>query len=323
MIDPLRRQLLKWGASASALFALPRTFVASDALHDHRLVEVRHATYVMGQIANVTLFASSVQHGDHVTTRVFEELRRLDRLLSLYDPASDISRINRRAGERAVPVHPHTRDVIMRAVDLSRQTNGAFDITLEPLMRLWGFRGSTRTVPPSDREIHSAMMTVGVGNIVIDGPNVGLSQHSSALDLGGIAVGYALDRVAAIVRQEGIDHGLVEISGDFIAIGAPPDSTGWEIGLEDPRIAYGVLERIYVNSEALSTSGNYNNVVVYQAIRYGHLLDPDCGKPAGALLSATTSARSALEADAMSTATFVTGKELARDGGYRCWLLPA
>lgn len=307
MTDMLRRKFLKGSLGIAGGLVLPAPRLLAQILGDNRLVEVRHSTFVMGQIANVTLFAPDRESGAQAATIVFQEFRRLDRALSVFDPGSDVSRVNNQAGRASVCVGEDTRQIIRRSREVSIMSGGALDITIEPLMRLWGFRGLRRRGRPTDREIITALDAVGIQLIKVDGDQVGLVADGAAIDLGGVAVGYALDRAAAIVRQAGLEHGLIELSGDFIAIGGPPEQKAWQIGLEDPRVAYRVWSTVGIRDQGLSTSGNYSNVVVYNARRFGHILDPEVGRPAGRRLGTTVIAPTAFQADALSTACFVRG----------------
>lgn len=317
MIDRERRRLIKGALGLSAGLMLPGTRMLSQILGDHRLVEVRHSTWVMGQIANVTLFVADREVGVRAVTEIFNEFRRLDRSLSLYDPGSDVSRVNRSAGQDSVPTGEDLRVILRSVLEMSYEVEGSLEITIEPLMRLWGFRGAIRTLPPNDREIRAALDLVGRQNIVFEREAVGLSKIGCAIDLGGVAVGYALDQAAGIARSAGIERGLIELSGDFYAIGAPPEDDGWLIGLEDPRVAYGVWATPRIRDEGLSTSGNYNNVVVYNAHRYGHVIDPSRGLPSGHHLSTTVIAPTAFQADALSTALFVMREKSLGDSSIR------
>lgn len=306
-IDIGRRQMLKLGALAPSILLAPGSAVMAVLLKDYGLREVVHSSYVMGQVANVTFLVEDALHGSETATVLFKEFRRLESLLSLFDPDSDISRINRNAGRCLVTVSEETMQVVTNSIAVASRTRSALDITLEPLMRLWGFRGITRREPPTDRQIVAALDTVGIDRIVCSANSIGLQKRGAAIDLGATAVGFALDRAADIARKAGIERGLIELSGDFIAIGTPPEGNGWPISIVDPRLAYQMWSSISIQDQALSTSANYNNVVVYRARRYGHILDPARGRPSDALVSATVVAPTAFRADALSTALFATG----------------
>lgn len=301
-----RRGFVKALGLAAAGLALPGGGVLRAMVRDHGAEVVRHSTFLMGQITNVTIVTSDAPHARRVVTLMFDELRRLEGLFSVYDPASQASAVNRSAGRSAVPAAPELVELLEHARSVARATRGALDITVEPLMRLWGFHGVHRKARPTDREVHRVLDAVGIDALAIEGDAVGLTRPGAAIDLGGVAVGYALDRAAAIARREGITSALIEMSGDFHAIGAPPGSErGWEIGIQDPVRRDALCATRHIRDAGLSTSGNYANTVVYHARKYGHILDPHRGLPAHRVHSATVIAPTATLADAYSTALFV------------------
>jgi thiamine biosynthesis lipoprotein len=317
-----RRAFVKALGLAAAGAALPGKRMLAAILGDHRLELVRHTTFVMGQVANVTIYHPDAPHARRVVTAIFDELRRLESLMSVFDEGSQLSAINRSAGRDAVAVSSELVELIASAAGIARRTGGALDVTVNPLLELWGFRGAGRSMRPSDREVRSALDAVGIDGVRIEGRSIGLAREGASIDLGGVAVGYALDRVAAIARREGIASALLELSGDFYAIGAPPESSkGWEIGIEDPRRHDGIRKRLHVADGALSTSGNYASTVVYNAHAYGHIFDPARGFPAERLLSATVTAPTALEADAYSTALFVGGDRRVLPQGSTAYIV--
>lgn len=316
-MDMGRRRVMKGMLGGTAALMLPGDRVFSQVLGDHRLVEVSHSTFVMGQIANVTLFVHDRTLGANAATAIFEEFRRLERGLSIYDERSDVARLNAAAGRESVNVGPELLAILQSVLEISYALDGSLDLTIEPLMRLWGFRGDRGPNPPTDAEIVHALSRVGHQNILLERGAVGLAQSGCAIDLGGVAVGYALDRAAAIARRMGVERGLIELSGDYYAIGSPPDADGWTIGLEDPRVAYGLWGAPTIRDQGLSTSGNYNTVVVYNAHRFGHIMDPSLGEPSRSHLSTTVIAPTAFQADTLSTAYFVSGERDARDPSIR------
>ncbi len=301
-----RRGFVKALGLAAAGLALPGGGVLRAMLRDHGAEVVRHSTFLMGQITNVTIVTSDAPHARRVVTMMFEELRRLEKLFSVYDPESQASAVNRSAGRSAVSAAPELVELLEHARSIARATRGALDITVEPLMRLWGFRGGAGKTRPTDREVHRVLDAVGIDALAIEGDAIGLTRSGAAIDLGGVAVGYALDRAAAIAGREGITSALIEMSGDFRAIGAPPESErGWEIGIQDPVRRDALSATRYIRDAGLSTSGNYANTVIYHARKYGHIFDPHRGLPAHRVHSATVIAPTATLADAYSTALFV------------------
>ncbi|MFQ5798456.1 MAG: FAD:protein FMN transferase, partial [Bacteroidota bacterium] len=171
---------------------------------------VQRATFTMGTIVQVSAFGENRAHCNHAIERMFAEFYRIDRLMSVFKADSQISHINRQAGTSGVRVDQRLVEILELANRLSSLTDGAFDVTIEPLMELWGFRSDNppqtglRT-RPSDREIAETLQAVGHRNVIIDrsSSTVGLAHPRSRMDLGGIAVGYSLDRAAEILRAEG------------------------------------------------------------------------------------------------------------------------
>lgn len=293
-------------ATAGALLPKSRAFAA---LLDNRLHHVHHSTIVMGQVATMTLVHQDREVARRTVNAVFDEFRRLERMMSVYDSESEISALNRAAGKNNVAVSPEMLSIIETAQRASVASHGALDITVEPLLRLWGFRQPS-PAKPTDQQILSALDVVGMKFIQRQGGTIGLLKEGGAVDLGGVAVGYALDQAASIVKQAGISAGLIEISGDYIAIGTPVDEPkGWEIGIVDPTNVNEIVQSVFLRDQALSTSGNYATTVVYEAMNYGHIFDPNTGKPAEAINSATVIAPTATLSDLWSTAVFVAGHQ--------------
>ncbi|MCE7933422.1 MAG: FAD:protein FMN transferase [Chlorobi bacterium CHB2] len=303
-----RRNFTTTLAFAAAGALLPKTPILS-ALLGHRLHRVHHSTVVMGQVATATLLHRDREVARQTVNALFAEFRRLEQLLSVYDPESEVAAINKVAGKQSIPVSPDFLAIVEAARRTSAASNGVLDITVEPLLRLWGFRQPFPT-KPTDRQVQTALESVGMEFLHCDGGEIGLLREGASVDLGGVAVGYALDQASVILKNAGVSAALVEISGDYIAIGAPPDEPkGWEIGIVDPANLDEVLRSVFLRDQALSTSGNYASTVVYEAVNYGHIFNPDTGKPAETINSATVIAPTATLADAWSTAVFVAGHQ--------------
>lgn len=316
VVDGSRRRFTRSLGLAAGLI-LPGRGLLATMLRDQKLERITHSTFVMGQIANVTVLHPDPVEAREGITAVFQEFRRLERSMSVYDPASEVSSINRMAGRDAVEVSADLLAVVSGAAAAYRRSGGALDITVEPLEKLWGFRGE-RSVRPSDREVARSLDVVGMDRLTIEGRRVGLTRHGAAIDLGGVAVGYALDRAREILAGRGIERALIELSGDYYAIGAPTDSPeGWEIGIVDPRFEEEVVQTVRIRDQGLSTSGNYATTVVFDAKSYGHIFNPERGYPADRILSATVIAPTGFLADAYSTALFVRGETSILPEGCR------
>jgi len=269
----------------------------------------------MGTIVTVTVVGENARHCHHAIDAVFTEMRTIDRLMTVFDERSQVSSINSTAGKSSVVVDQRLIEVLDAYLHYNVLTGGRFDVTLGPLMELWGFRNGHRERPPSDREIQNALEATGSQVVTTDRAHssIGLLKEGASLDLGGIAVGYSVDRAVRILRDHGIETGLIDHSGDIYAMGSPPDADGWIIGIADPQRPERIITSLRIRDKALSTSGNYENFVVYEGNRYGHIIDPETGRPSSRVLSMTIVSDSSLEADALSTGAFVMGVEKACD----------
>ena len=278
---------------------------------------VRRTIYTMGTLVSIQVYGNDVRYIHNAINKAFAEVRRLDALLSVYDSASEISAINACAGESTVPVSAETMDVIQHAVRYSESTNSVFDCTVEPLMRLWGFRNPTGIPlpPPSDNVVMKVMDAVGYRNISIApaSRSIGLLKRYSAIDLGGIAVGYSVDRMAAILKKEGIASALINHSGDIAAIGAPPDSAGWDIGIPSIRNSKEIVHHLRLKDQAISTSGSSEKFRIFNGRQHCHIIDTLNGVPSAFHQSVSVITQSSMTADVFSTALFLDEQSLSHN----------
>lgn len=267
---------------------------------------VERWSWAMGQPVHLQLFAASEDAGLEAAALAIAELRRVESALSLFDSASDLVALNERAGRGRVRVGTDLLAVLRRAEQLRRVTGGAFNPAIEPLMRAWGFR-MPRHDAPTEAELREARRAVAEARLVVGRDHATLTSSETRLDLGGIGVGYGLDRAARVLRHAGVRSALLEVSGDLIAIGAPPGAAGWEVDI----IAERGKERIgsvVLRDAAAATSANTQSVVRYGELLAGHVLNPVRGTPADAFTQVTVVARTGTEADALSTAMLVSGR---------------
>jgi FAD:protein FMN transferase len=270
-----------------------------------RLIE--RWSWAMGQPVHLQLFAASEDQGYAACEQAFAELRVAEDHLSRFSDSSDLSEVNRQAGRKPVRVGPDLAAVLARSLDFQRLTAGAFNPAVEPLMRAWGFR-SPRSSPPTASELRQARDAVHAARIVLDGDRVRLSGADSRLDLGGIGVGYGLDRAVRRLRGLGIDSAFLNVSGDCFALGAPPGLKGWLVEIAGIHPGARPLASTRLRDAALATSANTVSVVRYGRAVRGHVMNPESGWPADALVQVSVVARTGIEADALSTAMLVSGK---------------
>jgi len=236
----------------------------------------------------------------------------VDSLMSNWTETSEVARINREAGKSTILIDREVARVIATSLEVSRATNGAEDITVEPLVRLWGFLGGTPHIPASE-DIKSLLPQVGYQNVRLDEkqPSIALSRNVR-IDLGGIAKGYAVDGAGDVLRKAGITNALVDLTGNMMAIGSAPGHDGWVVGVRDPSDKEKHFLRVHLHDEAISTSGNYEQFIDAGGKRYGHIMDPRTGWPANGASSVTVVAKNALICDAWDTGLFVLGPAKAR-----------
>jgi thiamine biosynthesis lipoprotein len=244
--------------------------------------------------------------------KAFGEIEEIDRLMSNYKEDSEISKANRlRAGERML-ISPETFDVIQRAIGFSKLTSGAFDITVEPSLKLWGFFSTGVTHEPRHYEIKKVLELVGYDKILLDEKKgtIGFTKEGVRVDLGGIAKGYAVDKAIEVLKNYGIKNALVKAGGDIFAMGILPTSYGWLIGIQHPRKEAEYLTIMELENKAVSTSGDYERYFIINNKRYSHIIDPRTGYPKSNIpASVTVIAQDSTTADALATAIFVVGPE--------------
>ncbi len=254
----------------------------------------------------------------HITCHPPKEIN-IDNLFTCID--DELERIHARYGYqsgsfcRQRSIHHDTMTlseednfILAKSLELSRVTDGAFDISVGLLENIWGFRGDKPHLP-KEEEIQSALFRTGYQYILLADDKAILAKTGMVIDLGGISKGYAVDRVVTILRQEGISSGIVDAGGDLRVFGDKPDGRKWAIGIRDPVRAGSIAKTIYINEGAVATSGNYERCFIRDGKRYHHIFNPLTGYPANGCISVTIIAKEALVADALATGIFVLGPE--------------
>lgn len=260
------------------------------------------------------VYAIDAYAGDPAALRVavekaLDEVDRIDRLMSHYKPESPLSRINRDAARAPVAVEPELFDFIAEALAYTRQFDGAFDITVGPLMKAWGFfRGEGRM--PNPGELAEARRHVGAAHVTLDpaAKTIGFDQSGVELDLGGIAKGYAVDRAAAVLRAHGISAALISAGGSTIyGLGAPPHRHGWMVTLQDPLDSRKTARSLMLRDRALSVAGRSEKSFAFDGVQYSHIMNPLTGWPVQGVLTVAVLADTGTAGDALDDALFVLG----------------
>ena len=265
----------------------------------------------------------SIQYVRHVATpgpktmqdEVEKILAEVDRQLSTYRSDSDIERFNALPADSCLVMPGPVLELISVGEQLSSQSDGAFDLTVEPLLNLWGFGPQSRKEEvPSAEALTEVRRRVGYGHLRIEGDRL-CKDAAVAVDFNSIAAGYAVDRIAARFQALGIDSYLAEATGELKALGRKPDGSPWRIALEEPRDDRQVAERVIeVNGYGVSTSGDYRKYFEQGGKRYSHTFDARTGAPVlHNLASVTVIHPSAMMADGLSTLLLILGPEEAWD----------
>lgn len=256
----------------------------------------------------VTVTAYAPQETVDATLRICSDY---EKVLSKTIAGSDIDRLNR-AGGAPVGVQPETAALLALAVEIGRESGGAFDVTIAPVSALWDFRADEPELPDPDA-LSDACRRIDFRNIAIDGTVVTL-ENGAEIDLGGIAKGYIADCVADYLRSQGVTSACINMGGNVVTIGTKPDGSPWTVGVRDPNGTPEQSEEVLSLSDAaVVTSGTYERGFDLGGVRYHHILDPETGMPVQNGLASITivGTRSAL-CDALSTACFVLGEEKSR-----------
>ncbi len=260
--------------------------------------EVYDARVMLGTVVEIKIVDADPQKARQALSAAFNEISRIEKLMSHFDRDSVLSQLNK----RGYSTNQELSALILQAVEISRISDGGFDVTVGPLMNLWDFKAKVPRVP-TIQQIRQALANIGYKKIDFDSnKNRIMIKKGIDIDLGGIAKGYATDKAVAILQKEGIGTALVNAGGDIRAIG----DREWHIGLKNPR-GKDILASIIVKNRAVVTSGDYERYFIKGGRRYHHILDPHTGYPAEQCQSVTVIAPSASAAVALAKGIFVAG----------------
>lgn len=266
---------------------------------------VTETRLLMGTVVNLTVVGTDQATARCAISACLDHMQQLENILSRFKPESQLAQLNR-AGvvENADPAL-HT--LIRLAHDVSEQSNGAFDVTIKPLVDLYAQAQQSNGALPSTMQIEAARQRVDYCQLQVDGTTVAFSQPDMAITLDGIAKGYIVDEGIAILREQGLTNVIVEAGGDLLAAGRKTTNTPWRIGVQSPRVEQsGYLARVRLENQAIATSGDY--MQAYSAdFKHHHIIDPRTGFSSPELAGVTVLASNAAQADALATAVMVLG----------------
>ena len=258
----------------------------------------------------VMSFTAYGKNSEQAVDAAVKEVQRLDELLSTGNPDSEVSAINSKGSGT---LSDDTKTILTEATEIYRETDGLFDVTIYPLMQLWGFPTQEYHVP-TESELKKALAKVDASQIVIEGDQVTLGTGQQ-MDLGGIAKGYTSARIMEIYREYGITSGMVSLGGNVQTLGTRPDGKDWNIGIQNPDGQQeSLLAALPVENKAVITSGGYERYFEEDGNTYIHILNPKTGYPADSgLVSVSIISENGMLADALSTSLYLMGKEKAAE----------
>lgn len=256
---------------------------------------------------------ASGENGREALLKAEKEINQLEKLFSTTLEQSEIAQINKNAGQSAIPVSEDSFYLIQKAKEFYQKTDGAFDITIAPVVKAWGFTEEVKKVP-STEELQQKLQLVNNDKIHMENNTVLLEQQGMAIDLGGIAKGYASDKINEILKQEGFTSAVLNLGGNVSVIGKKENHKKWQIGIQDPLEEEKLAGILSVEDCSVITSGVYQRFFEQDDKRYHHIIDSKTGRPAETgLLSVTIISKNGTMADALSTSFMIMGMEKSSD----------
>lgn len=273
--------------------------------------EVREARYIMGSLCEIRAIGSDEQRLRQAVSAAFDEVEAIDRALSDYRSDSELSRLNRDAWRQALPLSARTSEFLFAAERLAVDTEGAFDLTVGPLVDAWGFRSGKHRVP-SEHELRRLASLVGPDRMLLRRqPGAPSTLHLAApgvrLDPGGLGKGFAVDRCVRVLERHGVESALVDFSSTVYALGTPRDGESWSVAVRDPARPSTLLGRVPLRDAALAASGSAEKSFSVAGVRYCHILSPLTLHPVMNVAGAVVIAPTATAADGLATAACVLG----------------
>jgi len=274
---------------------------------------VRLDTTAMDTFVSVTVFDGGEDRAEieGLIRQAFREIGRVEEIATDYSDSSEVGMVNTSAGKETVSISTEIAGLIRESFSYSTMSDGAFDVTIGPMVKKWDFLAENPVVP-SEREIHELLPLVNYKLVVLSGARIFLPLKGMRLDLGGIAKGYAVDNAIHLLRRKGLKEMIVDIGGNLGIYWEGThllDSTKATIYIRHPRRDDEFFGSFDVGTGGVSTSGDYQRFLVHEGVRYHHILDPKTGQPVRTMVSVTVVAPTATMADALSTTAFVLGRE--------------
>lgn len=277
---------------------------------ENRDILVKKALTLMGTSFEISVVAASEQIGYINIDEAVSEIKRIEAMISSWDPDSETSKVNRNAGIRPVPVSMELFQLVERAKKLSEITDGAFDISYASMDNIWKFDGTMDRMP-SPHQIKASIRKIGYEKIILnmEEQTIFLAEEGMRIGFGAIGKGYAADRAKEFLISKGVKGGIVNASGDLTTWGTRETGEKWMIGITDPVEKDDVFSWLPVVESSVATSGNYEKYLEFKGERYSHIIDPRTGYPTKGVNSVSIFAKRAELCDALATAVFIMGRD--------------
>jgi FAD:protein FMN transferase len=274
---------------------------------------LKRTQFIMGTLVEITVEEFDKDLAQKAINKSFNEMSRLEKIMSSYLPDSELSKFNSLAGEEVkVSVSPDLLKVIKRGVYWGKLSNGAIDISIGPAIKLWEFN-SERPIVPDKKNLVGAAKFINYKDIIIEANSISLKKKGMSLNLGAIGKGFAVDQAIRELKKIGIKSGLINAGGDLRAFGLITGRRPWHIGIQHPRKPEQIIISLDIKDTGVATTGDYQRYFIKNKARYHHILNPKNGWPSNKTISATVVADTVMDADALSTALFILGTKKGID----------
>jgi len=292
---------------ACLLFLVTTLFSFGQITHKRKL-------NMLGSPFEMTVVCKDTLQGNYFIDLAVAEVKRIENLISDWIPTTQISQVNKNAGIKPIAVAKEVFSLVERAIKVSQITSGAFDISYASMDKIWKFDGSMKEMP-TEEAIKKSVSKIGYKNIILDPKQqtLFLKTEGMKLGLGGIGQGYIADKVKELLKSKGCISGIVNVSGDINTWGKQIDCKLWTVAIVNPMNKNKVFATFPLEDSAVETSGSYEKFVIFNGIRYSHIIDPRTGYPAKGVVSVSVFAKQTEIADALATGIFVLGVEVGLD----------
>jgi FAD:protein FMN transferase len=284
--------------------------ILSSCSKDNKVTEpLSRSEVLMGTVVTVSLYDSN---DESILDKVFDKVKELENTLSINENGTLVDEINNEAGIKPVQVDDDTYNIVKKALEYSKLSNGLFDISIGPIVKLWNI-GLPEARVPSQEEIDEKLPLIGYNDIEIDDTNktIFLNRKGMMIDLGGIAKGYTADVISDILTEEGVKSAIINLGGNVFAHGKKVNGDDWKIGIQNPFTERGgIVGSITTSNKSVVTSGIYERYIEQDGVKYHHILSPYTGYPYdNEIAGITIVSDKSVDGDALSTSVFAMGVE--------------